>query len=133
MRRVLTDVVAMAAILSGAVGAMAVTGIVRGEDDARPHGAAIEAPRTLIRVRDVRPSVSLMLVRAGAPDRMVTRGSEIAVGNADFEALLAAPGRGRVTVQVEFVRRGAVVGRAQVTGSRPRVFWNRTGFGVKGS
>lgn len=86
----------------------------------------------VVRVGDIRPTGSGVVVRAGTPNRAVSKGAVIDVDGADFEAAFEIPGfTGDVQVELEFLRDGLVVSRATASGSRPTVFVNDAAFGVR--
>ena len=132
MRVRLHDIVAMAAILSGGLAGLA---IHRLRSEGPVDRSKVQAPSipTSIRVKDVGPGVRGVVSRDGAPDVAVPPGTEIAIDGRDFEATFHIPHHlGPVTMSVEFLHDGAVVGEARISALRPKVFVSQGRFGVRG-
>ncbi len=130
------DVVAVAAILTGVIGALTARRLPEWPGEGRGGRFETHADlpaATSIRIEDIRPSGRGVLSRRGAPDIAAIRGTVIPVDRPDFEATVSVPGYvGQVSMRVEFLNGDEVVGEAQVTALRPTLFVAPDQFGVRG-
>lgn len=155
MRRYTGDLVAIAAIVAGALGS---TALYHRSHRAHVHGldvAPVAGPRGLIlpgpaaapaakapiaggrvlHIRSAEPEGEVYLVRPGRPDLRVRAGSNVLLGgDPDFEGVFRTHGMlRRVALKVELLNDGQITAKASVRALRARVDVSGTQLSVFGA